>query len=223
MTTKILLFAIIISGLAACSPSYRSGQTPDDVYFSPARTIEEDRRDERKEEVRYESAEDRIIRRGINDPRYRNWDYGYDYGYTPYAYGYYYDYYYNPYYYPYPVYTTPYKPSVVRPINSTPRKVNLGSYTNNNYNIANTTTTPGRLNTKMNNAKPVYNNSNVRKPIDVQKVKAPVQTNTNNSNNNNTSTNTNNTRTYTPPASTNNNDAPATNNSGGSTRPPRKN
>ncbi len=38
MNTRILLLAVVVvSGLASCSTAYRTGQTPDDVYFSPDR------------------------------------------------------------------------------------------------------------------------------------------------------------------------------------------
>ncbi|MFT3702410.1 MAG: hypothetical protein QM802_08575 [Agriterribacter sp.] len=36
MKSRILLSAAVIIGLTSCSTMYRSGQTPDDVYYSPA-------------------------------------------------------------------------------------------------------------------------------------------------------------------------------------------
>lgn len=41
MNTRILLLAVVVSGLASCSTAYRTGQTPDDVYFSPDRGQQE--------------------------------------------------------------------------------------------------------------------------------------------------------------------------------------
>ena len=41
MNTRILLLAVVVSGLASCSTAYRTGQTPDDVYFSPDRGQDE--------------------------------------------------------------------------------------------------------------------------------------------------------------------------------------
>ena len=36
MNTRILLLAAVAVGLSSCSTMYKSGQTPDDVYYSPA-------------------------------------------------------------------------------------------------------------------------------------------------------------------------------------------
>lgn len=184
MKGKFLLIILAVAALSSCSSAYRSGQTPDDVYFSPARTYVETKKENNNTETVRESAEDRVIRLGINDYRYRNLDY--DYSYNPYRYGYDYGYYYNPYYYPYPVYNNPITPAPAK-LNTTPRKANLNSY-NNGYN--NTNTNNNKLSPKIGNtgnANPlgIYNNN----------------TNYNNTNNN-TNTNTNNTnntnRSYTP-------------------------
>ena len=35
MNTRILLLAISAAALSSCSTMYKSGQTPDDVYYSP--------------------------------------------------------------------------------------------------------------------------------------------------------------------------------------------
>lgn len=167
----LLLSSIVI--FTSCSSAYRTGQTPDDVYYSPAPAqdtyVRTDNQEE-KESYAYNNStnnrEDMEIRRGINDPRYRNnvnLDFGF--GYSPYSYnsfGYYnpYDYnnhygygniynsYYNPYslsyfpsaytnYYYYPqVYIYPQSGTVNRTI--TPRKYNLGAYnTNSNTSILN--------------------------------------------------------------------------------------
>jgi hypothetical protein len=129
MNLKILLFIFFAAILASCSTMYRSGQTPDDVYYSPARPIEE--KHEEKEEVRVvrRGPVDRQIVMSIHDPRWRSFDDDYDSYYDPYRYGYTCGYYYNPYYYPSPVYFS--GTTFTNPKNSTPRKINLGSY--NNY------------------------------------------------------------------------------------------
>ncbi len=121
MKTKLLLLLGLIVILGSCSSAYRTGQTPDDVYYSPAPAqdvyVTSNSQDE-KDSYAYNNSgynsEDMQIRRGIRDPRYRsnvNIDFGYgyqDYGYyNPYAYNIYGSYnhygygynslYYNPY------------------------------------------------------------------------------------------------------------------------------
>ena len=41
MRYRILILASIVIGLNSCSTMYKSGQTPDDVYYSPGRTVED--------------------------------------------------------------------------------------------------------------------------------------------------------------------------------------
>ena len=187
MKTKHLLLLGLIVILGSCSSAYRTGQTPDDVYYSPApaqdtyvRTDNQDDRDSYANNNSTYNSEDMEIRRGIRDSKYRNsvnidlgyggyQDYGYynPYGsYNPYSYHNPYGYsgvYYNPYsynsnfyispyydYYYYPqVYIYPGVGAVNRTI--TPRKYNLGAYTNSSstntsilnhgYRPVNTTTT----------------------------------------------------------------------------------
>lgn len=98
---------ILITGLAAtlfsCSAAYRTGQTPDDVYYSPApeqntqnsyvNVVSEDERNS----YGYEDEETQI-RKGIQDPRYRtpaNVDISFGYAYSPFYYEY------SPFYSPY--------------------------------------------------------------------------------------------------------------------------
>src|SRR5687767_11027800 len=47
MNLKFLLFLFTITGIVSCSTAYRSGQTPDDVYYSPVRTYDNDRDEKR--------------------------------------------------------------------------------------------------------------------------------------------------------------------------------
>ncbi len=93
MRTKYLLLFALIIAFSSCSTAYRSGQTPDDVYYSPAparvdyvTTTNQDDRDS----YGYRNEEEQEIRRGIQDPRYRtdagtSITLGLGYGYNPYA------------------------------------------------------------------------------------------------------------------------------------------
>jgi hypothetical protein len=184
MNSKFLLPVIFLAAFSSCSTAYKTGQTPDDVYFSPTREYSTARVEERRE-PQVQDRDEAQIRMGINNRRWRTFDYDYDYNYSPYAYGYSNGYYYNPNYCTYPVYNnivvvTP------SPVNTTPRKANLGGYgngyTNNNVALNNKyggTYIPTRS----------YNNTNRR-----------TSTTTNQNN-----TSTDNTRSYNTPSNTNTN------------------
>lgn len=220
MKTKLLLLAVSAAAFSSCSTMYKTGQTPDDVYYSPARVISEGQQDNR-DEVRQEpeknySTDDRTIRMGINDYRYRSLNN--DYSYSPYSfynqhsyYGsnyyngnyyngnlnhfYYNDYYYNPYYNAYPVYVTP----ATHIKNSTPRMTNLNGYTHNNYNNTNNPLIP------VSGVRPMKQTAVGTSALGniLNKVFTPS---TNNNNNYNNKTSNNNTeRTYTPPPANNTN------------------
>jgi hypothetical protein len=191
MKTLTLLLSLVI--LASCSATYKTGQTPDDLYYSKAKPIKVE------EKVHYDrtvySYQESNIRMSISNARWRNldYDYDYDYKYSPYAYGYNYGYYYNPYYYPCPVYTIASSTSA-NPKTTTIRKANLGGYSNTvtNYqptkvNYGNTTTT-----------RRVYNNTNYDNNT---RYNPPVETSDN--------------RTYTP-TNTNSNSGSSSNNGGSS-------
>ena len=124
MKNKILLLLVSSLALFACTSTYRSGQTPDDVYFSPVRLVAEDDTNEEKEDS-LQNYEDNQIRMTIRDRRWRDLDnrYDYNYSYNPYLYGYTYPYYYNPYYYPYPVHNGTFTIK-----NNPVRSTNLSSY-----------------------------------------------------------------------------------------------
>ena len=154
MNIKLLLIIVFAALISSCSTTYRSGQTPDDVYYSPARAVEENyvvRTEEKKPEIYY----DRSIRMAIYDPRWRYWNDEFDYYYDPYHYGYSYGYYYNPYYCYYPVYIT--NVSIRDPKNHTPRMTYLGSYSNATYKVSNFKTSNMSWNVPSKN---YYNNSN---------------------------------------------------------------
>src|SRR5258706_16136470 len=91
MNAKILLIAFSAAAFTSCSTAYKSGQTPDDVYYSPARTIEERKDDDSKrDEVRptENTADNNRIRMTIRDRRWREFDddYNYSYNSSPYYY-----------------------------------------------------------------------------------------------------------------------------------------
>lgn len=63
MNTKILFLIFGVAALTSCSTAYKMGQTPDDVYFSPAREQEEyvevdNQRNRYSEPERYDSRDD---------------------------------------------------------------------------------------------------------------------------------------------------------------------
>ncbi len=76
MKTTYLLLTVIIMSLASCS-TFKSGQTPDDVYYSPLKkyTAEEEKKNEKqvtKRSSRVEddyNYEDRALRMRINNQR----------------------------------------------------------------------------------------------------------------------------------------------------------
>ena len=203
---------ILSTFLASCSTAYKSGQTPDDVYFSPEKIYTETANE--KDEVQEDRStlwEEQQIRMRINNVRWRNLDYSFSY--NPYQLGlndvYNYNtfgqnyYYYNPYNnnvlgYNYGSFYNPYYShgqsilNCITPItattNSTPRFTNLSGYGNTaSYNNSNTT---NNNTLKYGGIRPIraYNNSNQS-----TRVGSTIRRMYNNGNNN-TSTN----RTYTP-------------------------
>ena len=98
-----LPFLTLIVALASCTTAYKSAQTPDDVYFSPARPHAEQNEyvqsDDRGDRYRYDeqSDDDRYLRMKVHNRRtWSNLDYYYS---DPFAYNYYnpYNNYYSPY------------------------------------------------------------------------------------------------------------------------------
>jgi len=229
MNAKILLIAISAAAFSSCSTAYKSGQTPDDVYYSPARVVDERRDDNRDEARQYQStADDARIRMQIRDRRWRdlNYDYDYDYSYnySPYYYSYKsynnYGYYYNPYYCSRPLYYP--KVIATAPVNSTPRMVNLNSYKNYNAAVSNNSKTG--TGTRWVQPARQYNNSNSG-GSKVGNILREVLTSRpdNNSNNTNSSPN-NNTRSYTPstPSSSGSSGSSSGGSSGGSVSRPNR-
>jgi hypothetical protein len=231
MNTKLLLLAISVAAFSSCTTLYKSGQTPDDVYYSPARPAGgygEERKEPQKDQVNNNNynSENRTIRLGINDPRWRYLDNNYssnlyinDYSYTPYNYGFNYGYYYNPFFWPYPVYGSVFvTPST--PKNTTPRTTNLGAY-NPVYNNTHPNTTHGG------GIRPVrnYNNNNNGSAVGnvIRQIFSPgTNNNSNNSNSTNNSSTNNNNRTYTPSSSSSSSSSGSHSSGSGSvSRPPR--
>ena len=224
MNNKLLLLALAVVSFSSCSTIYKSGQTPDDVYYSPVRLVGETSKSETQREERNYSRErnyleDRQIRFGIYDPRWRNFDN--DISYNPYRYGFNSGYYYNPYYYPFPVYNNIIVVAAPNPKNSTPRMTNLAAY-NSNYSNYNT-----NLNTKTGSPyrAPVrtYNNSNGSKLgnalRNVFSTDTPSGYNSNNSGNS-----TQGTRSYSPSSSSGTRSSGSSgSSSGGSTSRPTRN
>ena len=226
MYTKTLLLALSVAAFSSCSTAYKSGQTPDDVYYSPTRVEEENSnndREERRDQTTYQSNEDWQVRMAIRDRRWRDLD-DYSYNNSPYNYCYcqcnhYTGYYYNPYFYPSPIYNV--KVNTVK-LNNTPRMVNLNAYHNYNVAVANRKTSgttwinPSRYNNSNSN------NSNRGLGNTIRRVIEPKRT---------TTTSTNDDRSYTPTNNNNNNSSSSSStsssssssNSGSVSRPPRGN
>lgn len=182
MKFPIILTALIgIAALSSCSTAYRTGQTPDDVYYSPARggaaaayATTDQRRDGRGSyQARgndYYSYDDRWLRMRVsnryrwsafddydwNDWRYNTWSYNY---YNPYGWNNYWNSYYswNSWYNPYCGGIIVVNPKTNPNVYTKVRNFSLNSYTNTNYNNANSPAAKGlRLGTNNRG----YNNSN---------------------------------------------------------------
>ncbi len=195
MQPKTLLIALSVIAFSSCSTAYKTGQTPDDVYYSPAREINKDNDRDRDtdDRVRSNSLGDYEITMGIRDRRWRDFRDEYSYNYSPYNYAtcntYNYGYYYNPYYYPWAIYTG--KISYSAPVNTTPRMVNLNAYNGYNSKVA-TGKTTGTI--SWSNPSTQYNNSNrSSNRSTIREILLPRSSNS--------GTSSNNSRTYTPSSS----------------------
>lgn len=235
MKRQILLLAITAAALSSCTTAYKTGQTPDDVYFSPAKPQDEYVRvkdQQQEEEYRYNDNyyDDRYLRMKVQNRT--RWDYLNDwYAYDRYSHRFNYDYgsfYYNPYtswnYYNNPYCRNniiAYHPGTVSIAQNVPkpRTFNLNSYTNTNYNNANSNF---RMNSykPVTNGRPVYNNRNSNSNGFSNTVKQIFTGGNNNSSNSNSSTPT---RTYTPSSSSSSSSSSSgsSGSSSGSTRPTR--
>src|SRR6185436_18855803 len=156
MKRQILLLAMTAAALSSCTTAYKTGQTPDDVYYSPARPQDEYVRVEEKDEYRYDDNyyHNRYCRNNV----------------------------------------IAYHPGVgVAQQNvPKPRNFNIASYTNTNYNVANSNVNMRSY--KSNAGRPVYNNSNSGNGLS-NSLKTIFNGNNNSSNNNSNSSPS---RSYTP-------------------------
>jgi hypothetical protein len=158
MKTTLLYLAILSIVVSSCSTAYQTGQTPDDVYYSPTKVTEEYVRVNKKEtKTRYNQYDedyydDRYLRMKVHNRSrwnnlndwyaYEKWNLGYYSYYNPYFYNPYlaWNNYYNPYFYsPYtfnPYYHnnfSSYYNYGIQPRNITyqaPRRYNLNTYGN---------------------------------------------------------------------------------------------
>lgn len=173
MKSPLLLLAFTALLFTSCTTAYKTGQTPDDVYYSPARPQDEYKEAESKNERKYryddDYYDDRYLRMKVrNRNRWSDLDNWYYYDRYSIGYNYYFgtfnnpfnawNYYYNPYCccvnnfnYVFINPKTPAAPPVVK------RHFNLAGYNNTATNNNNT----GLLKTRNNTtARPVYNNTN---------------------------------------------------------------
>ena len=231
MKRQILLLAITAAALSSCTTAYKSGQTPDDVYFSPARPQDEYVQVKEKDEYRYDDEyyDDRYLRMKVQNRT--RWDYLDDW-YSYDRYGYRYNYYYGTYYNPYTSWNYYYNPYcrnnvvIYNPKQSysvanvpKPRNFNVGSYTNTSYNNANNNVRMNSVKPGVFVSKPVYNNANSNKTFS-NTVKDFFNSSNRSNNSNNSSAPT---RSYTPSSSgsSGSSGSGSSGSSSGTTRPSR--
>ena len=121
MNSKLLLILITITILSSCTTSYKTGQTPDDVYFSPVRY-------QRYDTIQNKNNGDNTVYNGTSNDydrgyrvNHRRWRRYHDYDYNDYS------------YYPNGTGTTVYlDPKTGKSTTYTqPRRVNPGAYKRN--------------------------------------------------------------------------------------------
>jgi hypothetical protein len=80
MNTRILLLAISAAALSSCSTMYKSGQTPDDVYYSPGQErvasteTNQDQNQDKKFSDQYTDMNDRYLRMKSSSQRWSAFD-----------------------------------------------------------------------------------------------------------------------------------------------------
>lgn len=182
MNSRIILIGLAVVGLSSCSTAYKSGQTPDDVYYSPAKEqdayVRVEREDDGYRASQYQNSgryrpqqyihpEDRWLQMRVrNRYRWSAFD-EYDYDYNDWRYSNYYAGYsaFNPYSpwnscYRWNSYYNPYYPrAIIITPKSNPaafnrqREFNSSLYANRTYNNTNISRSKTTL-------RPNYNNSN---------------------------------------------------------------
>jgi len=161
MKTTNLLVMLSVILLSSCTAAYRTGQTPDDVYYSPARPEEEYVRAQREESRRYryaeEDYEDRYLRMKVRNRHqwndlndwysYERWTLGSNSYFAPTVNPYVsWNYYYNPYYNYYNPYFSHWAitTAVTKPVTNRPRTFNLNTYQQTPVNIKSTRAQSGQ-------------------------------------------------------------------------------
>ena len=217
MKTAILLLAVFTAVLSSCSTAYKTGQTPDDVYYSSARPQQENdqvqQKDKKDNTYSDEYYSDRYLMMKVrNRYRWNDLDDWYNYDRYSYGYNYYYGSYNNPYnswnyyYNPYccchnnSIYNYP-KVASIRPIVK-PHNFNLGGYTNTTYNNTNSGASGKR----------VYNNSNNNSNSSGKTIRTIFERINNNSSSSSSSSSS---RTYTPSSSSSSSNSSSSGSSGG--------
>ncbi len=173
MKSAILLLALAVAALSSCTTAYKTGQTPDDVYFSPAHPQDEYVRTDNNDDQKYQGDDyydNRYLHMKVhNRTQWSELDdwyyYGNRYNYTsyncycfnnpwsPYTY---WNNYYNPYYQSY---------VIISPLSgysyNKPRMANLNTFNNNMLTSNNYSNpkTPG-ANIKINSNNSGNTNSN---------------------------------------------------------------
>src|SRR5436190_7243825 len=166
MRSAILLLVLSAAILGSCTSAYKTGQTPDDVYFSPER--QQDKYVTAKEVDNVYRGDDyyddqylrmkvhnRMMWSELDDPYFYNPRYSYSYynnwsnPWSPYTY---WNYYYNPYCSP-----VIYSPNTIMAYNH-PRVFNLNTYNSTQLTNSNYTSPKGGLNNNNYN----YSNRPVR-------------------------------------------------------------
>ncbi len=214
MRSSILLLVLLAAVLGGCTSAYKTGQTPDDVYYSPERQHDEYVRIKDNDDRRYQGDDEyyddrylrmkvrnRVMWSDLDDYYFYNPRYSYSYynswnwnnPWSPYTY---WNYYYNPYCSHQVIYSGYSKVSY-----NHPRVFNLNTYnstqlTNNNY-----TNPKGSIYNNNN-----YSNNNSR-PLRI------IGTNSNSNSNNNSSSNAGNFLRNIFNSSSNNNSSPSSSSS----------
>lgn len=248
MKPQILLLAITAAAISSCTSAYRSGQTPDDVYYSPTREQDEYVRVEENDDRQYryddEYYDDRYLRMKVqNRSRWDDLNDWYFYDRYSYTHNYYWgtynnpynswNYYYNPYCHNSNVIIVNPKQPTNQITYTKPRNFSLGGYTNTTYSNTNNISNikiapkPGISRPVFNNSN-TYNNSSTNRKTNSKGLGNSIReifksNNSYNTDNNSTNSNTNN-RSYTPSSSSSNNSSSGNSGSGsgGVSRPTRK-
>ena len=232
MKSSVLLLAIAAVVFGSCSTVYKTGQTPDDVYYSPARQTEEYvevKKDEyRSRGYEYDNPDDRYLRMKVRNPyRWNSFDdyYYNDWAYNPHGYSSYNPFYswntywsWNSYYNPYCRNIVVVNPKTSPTVYGKVRNFNMGTYVNNNPKPANTKTGVRPV-SRYNNSN--YNNSNSNNNnslgTSIRKVFSGGNSNSNSGGSYSTSSsNDRPTRTYNPSSGSSSSGSSSSGSSGGS-------